>query len=216
MTTATLPTGRDKPVCEAKTRSGGHCQRPAGWGTSHAGVGRCKLHGGATPNHQKAANAEKARAAVAAFALPVKTTHEDALVDNLGRWTGIVIYCAGRIAEFESDDELTQTSIGAGRERYERPSVLVEMYQTALREQLKAAKVCADVGIDERRTKLAEHQGQLLDGVLRALIAGLLARLPGLGLAPEAVIAFERDEVPAIVRAAVFAVVPPEQLNGGA
>lgn len=25
------------------------CARPAGWGTSHAGVGRCKLHGGAQP-----------------------------------------------------------------------------------------------------------------------------------------------------------------------
>ena len=25
----------------------GYCERPAGWGMSHAGSGRCKLHGGA-------------------------------------------------------------------------------------------------------------------------------------------------------------------------
>jgi len=36
-------------ICGAKTRSGGRCQLPAGWGTDHPGVGRCKLHGGATP-----------------------------------------------------------------------------------------------------------------------------------------------------------------------
>ena len=28
----------------------GHCQRPSGWGTDHAGQGRCKLHGGKSPS----------------------------------------------------------------------------------------------------------------------------------------------------------------------
>lgn len=35
--------------CGAKTRGGGACQKPLGWGTDHPGQGRCKLHGGATP-----------------------------------------------------------------------------------------------------------------------------------------------------------------------
>lgn len=35
--------------CEAKTKSGSPCNRPAGWGTHHVGVGKCKLHGGASP-----------------------------------------------------------------------------------------------------------------------------------------------------------------------
>lgn len=35
-------------VCGGKTRGGGQCQRPAGWGTQHVGEGRCKLHGGAS------------------------------------------------------------------------------------------------------------------------------------------------------------------------
>jgi len=33
-------------TCGAKTRAGTPCRRPAGWGTDHVGVGRCKLHGG--------------------------------------------------------------------------------------------------------------------------------------------------------------------------
>ena len=35
--------GRDKPKCEAKRRGGdGLCQRPAGWGTDHPGIGRSR------------------------------------------------------------------------------------------------------------------------------------------------------------------------------
>ena len=40
--------------CNARTRNGsgsegGRCRHEAGWGTDHPGVGRCKLHGGASP-----------------------------------------------------------------------------------------------------------------------------------------------------------------------
>ena len=36
-------------TCEAKTKGTGMpCRRPAGWGTDHPGMGRCKLHGGAS------------------------------------------------------------------------------------------------------------------------------------------------------------------------
>jgi len=36
-------------ICGARKKSNGEpCQRPAGWGTDHAGVGKCKLHGGAS------------------------------------------------------------------------------------------------------------------------------------------------------------------------
>ena len=35
-------------ICGAKNKKGGICSRPAGWGTSHSGSGKCKLHGGAS------------------------------------------------------------------------------------------------------------------------------------------------------------------------
>lgn len=38
---------KNYPICGAKRRQQeGSCTRPAGWGTTHAGQGRCKLHGG--------------------------------------------------------------------------------------------------------------------------------------------------------------------------
>ena len=41
---------RSYPICGAEKRQGeGVCTRPAGWGTNHAGEGRCKLHGGSNP-----------------------------------------------------------------------------------------------------------------------------------------------------------------------
>ncbi len=44
-------------VCNSRTKQGdGYCERPAGWGTTHAGSGRCKLHSGSTPTHSELAN----------------------------------------------------------------------------------------------------------------------------------------------------------------
>lgn len=48
------PDNRSKyRICGTRTRqatSNPVCHRPAGWGTSHPGVGRCKLHGGCSPS----------------------------------------------------------------------------------------------------------------------------------------------------------------------
>jgi hypothetical protein len=44
MTQPAKPRGYD--TCNATNRAGTPCARPAGWGTAHLGVGRCKLHGG--------------------------------------------------------------------------------------------------------------------------------------------------------------------------
>jgi hypothetical protein len=50
----------DRPVkdpdeyCNArKTGGSGYCQHEAGWGTDHPGVGRCKFHGGNTPDQER-------------------------------------------------------------------------------------------------------------------------------------------------------------------
>lgn len=49
-----------KSSCGARKRGGGTCGLAPGWGTDHPGVGKCKLHGGSTPNHRKAAAVELA------------------------------------------------------------------------------------------------------------------------------------------------------------
>jgi hypothetical protein len=49
--------------CGANTKRGAVCNKPAGWGTPYR-HGRCKLHGGATPTHVKAAQRREAERTV--------------------------------------------------------------------------------------------------------------------------------------------------------
>ena len=48
-----LPPKEPGEHCNArKTDGSGYCQQPAGWGTDHD-VGRCKFHGGSTPDQER-------------------------------------------------------------------------------------------------------------------------------------------------------------------
>lgn len=161
------------------------------------------------PNHMKAANAVKAARAVAEFALATDIEPSVALLDSLARWNGMALYVAQMIAEFESDEALKQLSIGA--EKFERPSVWVELYRDALKERAKVAKACLDAGIDERRTRLAEHHGRTLDGVLRRVLDGVFAGLAAGGHRADALESFQREQLPGIVRAAVMAIAYTER-----
>lgn len=59
------------PFCGGRLKQReGTCTQPAGWGTDHAGHGRCKLHGGSTPSHRAAAVEHAARAELARLNLP--------------------------------------------------------------------------------------------------------------------------------------------------
>ncbi len=207
---------RDTRYCGAKTRAGTQCRRPSGWGTDHLGIGSCKLHGGRTPNHSTAANRVKAERAVAKFALPTDVEPSAALLDSLYRWFGMTTFLAQMIGEFESDSELKQLSVGA--EKYERPSVWVDLYRDALKEQSKVAKACLDAGIDERRMRLTEQHGRVLDGVIRKVVDGVFAGLAGAGMRADALQAFRSEQLPAIVRAAVMAIAyaDPDALPRGA
>ena len=51
-----------KPRCGAKTRAGGYCTQPAGWGTDHLGFGSCRIHSGNTPTGRMAGAVAMARA----------------------------------------------------------------------------------------------------------------------------------------------------------
>ena len=80
------PTRPKGVKCGAKNRTGGTCRLAAGQGTTHTGFGRCKHHGGASPNGGKAA--EKERAAwherLAGLIDPALDTMTGLLDENVG------------------------------------------------------------------------------------------------------------------------------------
>lgn len=88
-------------ACGARDRSGGPCQRPAGWGTDHAGYGRCKLHGGKTPNHQRAARRQQAAEAVASLGLRRDVDPNTALLEEAHGAAGHVAWLAEGVGGLE-------------------------------------------------------------------------------------------------------------------
>lgn len=163
--------------CGAKTRAGTPCERPAGWGTEHQ-TGRCKLHGGRTPSGKKAAAKQEAVLAVATYGLPREVDPHEALLEELHRTAGAVAWLQQQVAALELDDvtHLIVTNDGAeGKLEVidERANVWVTLYQAERAHFMRIAKTCVDVGIDERRVRVAEQQGKLLADVIRGVLSDL-------------------------------------------
>jgi hypothetical protein len=97
----------------------GTCTQPAGWGTDHLGTGKCKLHGGTTPNHKIAAQMEQARQAVSTLGLSRDIPPEQALLEEVHRAAGHVAYLGMKVAELKPDDVVWGVA-----EEIERPPVI--------------------------------------------------------------------------------------------
>lgn len=175
----------DGSYCHGKKRSeeGGWCHRPEGWGTDHAGTGKCKLHGGATQTHKVAAKAELARQAVATYGLPREIDPADALIEEVHRTAGHVAWLGGVVAEMDRaelvwgvTEEVNKTATefsGIDITSSAKPSIWLDLYH---RERAHLAKVCKDAlaaGIAERQVRMAEQQGALLVGVIQRILDDL-------------------------------------------
>jgi hypothetical protein len=171
--------------CGAKTRSGAPCAKTAGWGTSHNGFGNCKLHGGASPNGEKHGKRLEAEQAVVTYGLPREVDPHSALLEELHRTAGHVAWLGQLVGDLNQRD-LKQYQLAESGGVIERPAIWVELYHRERAHFAKVAKTCVDVGIEERRVKLAEQQGELLAQVIRGVLTDL-------GVA-------DHPEAPAVVR----------------
>jgi hypothetical protein len=192
-----IPTGRrDRPLCGGRRRNGGSCTRPAGWGTSHAGVGSCKLHAGSTRNGRRAAEKTIAAQAVVTYGLPREIDPRDALLEEVHRTAGAVAYLAERVRALgehelvwgvteESDQRATEFP-GTNVKREAKPNVWRQMLLEERKHLVDVCRVAVAAGIEERRVRLAESMGLQMAQILRAVLDGLglsgeqRARVPGL------------------------------------
>lgn len=176
------PEGRDKryETCGGKKRQGeGDCTRPAGWGTDHPGLGACKLHGGATPNHKTAAVTTQARRDVVLFGGRRDIHPADALLE-LVQWTaGEVDYWRQRVRLLDEQAltwGVTRVKEGGddrGTTEEAKPNVAYAMLVDASNRLERYSASALKAGVDERRVKIAEQQGTLLQGVLVAVLGEL-------------------------------------------
>lgn len=175
-------------LCGAKKKQGeGTCGRPAGWGTDHAGWGRCKLHGGSSADGKKGALRLAAQDAVVTYGLAREIDPHSALLEELHRTAGHVAWLEGMVQGLREDD--LYGPVGQAGENFypkNEPHVWVALYHEERKHYTAVAKTCIAVGIEERRVRLAEAQGQALANVIRGVLTEL-------GV-------MDRPEVPEVVR----------------
>lgn len=169
-------------LCGAATRSGGRCSKQAGWGTEHVGVGKCRLHGGSTPTHQRRA----AREMAVVMGAEHDIEPQDALLWCIRIAAGEVNYCSAQIAELEAADAVGHPVVEVERAAGDAEGTLVERRrqtvalniwirarQDAVERLARFSKMALDAGVAERQVRVAERYGQQI----AQLLAGVLAEL---------------------------------------
>lgn len=164
--------GHDKRHCGANKRQGeGTCTRPAGWGTDHAGYGRCKLHGGSTPNQSRAAQLVKLESD--ARVLFDKVAPEVVPVTN-----PLAAYAvfAGRVMAWLDLMDSLLSDIDSARYRGATAEQIrgeVVLYERAMDRANTVLLSYAKLNIDERLVKIEEGKAAMVVDAVNAVIAYL-------------------------------------------
>jgi hypothetical protein len=121
----------------------------------------CSTHGGSAPQVRAAADQRlldrQAVLALETFGLPREVDPHTALLEELHRAAGAVQWLQAVVAD------LKQSQVGG-------ESVWVKLWAEERDRLVKVAKTCVDVGIEERRVRLAEQAGAQLAAVVRAVL----------------------------------------------
>lgn len=166
--------------CNAALRKRGTlCKQPAGWGTDHVGLGRCKRHGGASPSYLPELQRLAAIQAVETYGIPVKTDPQTALEEELDRTAGHVAWLRIQVGDLEEDGlggpvgSEGVNDVGVQMHPRYEPHLMLRLYKDERKHLAQVAKLCIDAGIEERRVKLAEAQGHLIAKAITGILKEL-------------------------------------------
>jgi hypothetical protein len=164
----------EKPKCSGKRSDGEPCGK---WPMNGQRV--CRKHGGASPQAKAAAERRiqtaQAEQAVQTFGLAREVDPRDALLEEVYRTAGAVDWLAKQVQALNTKDVVwgRAEETDEGVKDKAAPSIWVQLYQS---ERLHLVRVCREAisaGIEERKVRLAESQGAMLAGVIKAILNDL-------------------------------------------
>jgi hypothetical protein len=145
--------------CGGRTRAGGTCRRESGWGTDHVGFGRCKLHGGCTPNGKAQGARLMALAELGPMGGEVDVNPLDALLYTVRRGSGLAALYRLQAEAIAAD--------GGDAAMY------ADLEAKALGDLARWAKMAIDAGVAERMVRIAENTGERLASALEEALEGV-------------------------------------------
>lgn len=163
-----------RSTCGALTQHGlgPPCKQRAGHRTDHPGFGHCWIHSGRSPmgrKHGLRARAEAiAREALTALGQPLEIEPAQALLELVYEAAGNVAFLSGEVSRLQPGG-LTSRDV----EEREEIAAIVRLYGEERDRLAKYSKVALDAGIDERRVRLSERQGDAIMFTLRAVLDAL-------------------------------------------
>lgn len=165
------------------------CGRTKGWGTNHPGIGRCRNHGGASPQAEISGCVQLARRDEVVMGAPLDNLRpEEALLECIRIAGGEVRYASERIAELDPDEAVgpvVTTRPLKWEKGAESPDervaehgppalhIWIEVRHKAMDRLVNYTKVAIAAGLEERRVRVAEAQGQLLAEAVRGILKDL-------------------------------------------
>jgi len=174
-------------TCSAKKKSGGKCGMAAGWGTNHPGIGPCKLHGGTTPQHVRAAAKSELRNLLGE---EKEMNPFEAIMWCIRIRAGEVEWLGQKMGELEEKDWVEETLVG------KQFTLFARERQAAMADLVRFSQIAISMGIAERYVRLAEVYGHTIAKLIQAVLDD-----PEMGLTPE-----QKAVAPRVIRRQLLAV----------
>jgi hypothetical protein len=156
------------------------CGQAAGWGTTHPGFGRCKLHGGSSPVGGRIQGERLATAAAAAtYGLPIVIDAHTALLQEIHRTAGHVAWLAEVVKGIDQNGlvwGLSEDVVGGknhGKTFKAAPNIWLNLYQTERKHLAAVSSAAIKAGIDERRLELEKSQSTAISTAFFAMLDAL-------------------------------------------
>src|SRR4249920_3483306 len=171
-------------LCGGRLRDGSDdtCEKQAGWGTDHVGIGRCRLHGGNTASHR--ANAVKVEGAREVARLGGrKDIHPAAALLELVQYGAVTVeYWRGVVAALPEDDltwgvtEEVDSSGGEGggfssTKREAKPHIALVLLRAAEQDLAAYASAALKAGVDAALVSVAQVHANRLIAVVDHVLA---------------------------------------------